>query len=169
MSTTATQSVYQHSKIQKSDNSFPEIQGTMKSDGELWALLFFDSATPSKDLKFAWRITSSGEGLDFHAQAQNESGKTILPIWEPEYHGGSSWQRPGIEWGAGFLFSRIRLLNSHSRKRAKYERCTMALRTHLVKVLRGAHPPVAGHNHPIPSLSSKSLNSTQVCAKKMFY
>ena len=76
----------------------------MKSDGELWALLFFDRAASNTDLKFAWRITASGAGIYFHAQAQNENGKIILPIWGPEYHGGSSWQRPGIEWGTGFNF-----------------------------------------------------------------
>ena len=90
------------SKIQISKNKFPEIQGTMKSDGELWALLFFDKAYPNKDLKFVWRIT--GDGEDFHAQAKNKDGTIILPVWGPEYHGGSSWQRPGIEWGTGFNF-----------------------------------------------------------------
>ena len=101
---TAARPVCQPSPILKSSNSFPEIQGTMKSEGELWALLFFDGATSNTDLKFAWRIASSGAGIDFHAQAHNENGKIILPIWGPEYHGGSSWQRPGIEWGTGFNF-----------------------------------------------------------------
>ena len=101
---TATQPVCQPSLIQKSANSFPEIQGTMKSDGKLWALLFFDNAYPHQDLKFVWRITFTGTGAGFHAQAENEHGTIILPVWGPEFHESSSWKRPGEEWGTGFNF-----------------------------------------------------------------
>ena len=76
----------------------------MKSNGQLWALLFFDKATPNTDLKFVWRITVTGAGLGFHAQAQNENGTVILPVWGPDYHESSTWQRPGMEWGTGFNF-----------------------------------------------------------------
>ena len=76
----------------------------MKSDGELWALLFFDSAAANQDLKFVWRITTTGTGQDFHIEAKSENGKTTLPIWGPEFHGGSTWNRPGEEWGTGFNF-----------------------------------------------------------------
>jgi hypothetical protein len=96
-----TKPACQPSKIQKTENSFPEIQGTMKSDGELWALLFFETAHINEDEKIVWRIT--GEGDEFYAQAQNETGTVLTPIWT-EYHGGSSWQRPGQEWGTGFNF-----------------------------------------------------------------
>jgi hypothetical protein len=99
---TSTQPACQPSKIQTSKNKFPEIQGTMKSDGEMWALLFFDIAHANEDKKIVWRITGAGE--EFHVQAQNEDGMIILPIWGPEYHGGSSWHRPGDEWGTGFNF-----------------------------------------------------------------
>jgi hypothetical protein len=98
---TETQPVCQPSKIQKSENEFLEIQGRMKSDGELWALLFFETAHINEDEKIVWRITGTGE--EFHAQAQNEDGTIIKPIWT-EYHGGSNWQRPGQEWGTGFNF-----------------------------------------------------------------
>jgi hypothetical protein len=97
-----TQTTCQPSPIQKSENSFPEIQGMMKSKGEMWALLFFDTAHANEDKKIVWRITGTGE--EFHAQAQNENGKVILPIWGPDYHGGSTWNRPGQEWGTGFNF-----------------------------------------------------------------
>jgi hypothetical protein len=73
----------------------------MKSDGELWALLFFETAHINEDEKIVWRIT--GEGDEFYAQAQNETGTVLTPIWT-EYHGSSSWQRPGQEWGTGFNF-----------------------------------------------------------------
>ena len=101
---TATQPACQPSKILISKDKFPEIQGTMKSDGELWALLFFDSATANQDLKFVWRITTIGTGQGFHIEAKSENGKTIQPIWGPEFHGGSNWNRPGEEWGTGFNF-----------------------------------------------------------------
>lgn len=91
----------QPSKIQKSQNEFPQIQADMKSDGEAWALLFFETAHAKEDEKIVWRIT--GEGDAFDAQAQSEDGTTIQPTWK-EYHGGSSWQRPGQEWGTGFNF-----------------------------------------------------------------
>jgi hypothetical protein len=90
-----TQTTCRPSPIQKSENSFPEIQGTMKSKGEMWALLFFDTAHAYEDKKIVWRITGTGE--EFHAQAQNEAGAIILRIWGPEYHGGSNWERPGQE------------------------------------------------------------------------
>jgi hypothetical protein len=99
---TETQPACQPSKIQKSKNEFLEIQGNMKSEGEMWALLFFETAHTNEDEKIVWRITE--EGKEFHAQAQNENGKVILPIWGPEYHGGSNWERPGQEWGTGFNF-----------------------------------------------------------------
>jgi len=98
-----TQPVCQPSQILKSRNDFPEIQGTMDSDGEMWALLFFDQAHANEDLKIAWRII--GRGLPFTAQAQHEDGAIISPIWGPEFHVSSSWERPGQEWGTGFNFS----------------------------------------------------------------
>jgi hypothetical protein len=98
----ATQPACQPSQALPSKNDFPEIQGTMKSDGEMWALLFFDKAHAKKDEKIVWRIT--GTGKQFDAQAQHEDGTIIRPIWGPDYHGGSNWERPGDEWGTGFNF-----------------------------------------------------------------
>jgi hypothetical protein len=99
---TSAKPTCQPSKIQSSPDAFPEIQGTMDSEGELWALLFFDKAQAGKDLKIVWRIT--GEGEQFSIQAKHEDGTTVSPIWGPEYHGDSSWHRPGEEWGTGFNF-----------------------------------------------------------------
>src|SRR5215218_2844197 len=82
----------QPSKTQKSPNDFLEIQADMKSEGELWALLFFETARVNEDSKIVWRIT--GESDEFQAQARNEDGTVIEPSWV-EYHGGSNWQRPG--------------------------------------------------------------------------
>ncbi len=98
---TETQTGCQPSKIQKSKNEFIEIQGKMKSDGEIWALLFFETAHTNEDEKIVWRVT--GEVDEFIAEARSEEGAIITPIWT-EYHGGSNWQRPGQEWGSGFNF-----------------------------------------------------------------
>lgn len=96
-----TPAACQPSNIQKSQNEFLEIQADTKSDGEAWALLFFETAQAREDEKIVWRIT--GEGDTFEAQAQAEDGTIIQPIWK-EYHGGSNWQHPGQEWGTGFNF-----------------------------------------------------------------
>lgn len=98
----ATPLACQPSQTQPSKNGFPEVQGTMKSDGELWALLFFDKAQANQDEKIVWRIKGTGKRFDI--QAQHEDGTIIRPIWGPEYHGSSNWERPGDEWGTGFNF-----------------------------------------------------------------
>jgi len=98
---TKTQAICKPSKIQKSQNDFLEVQGNMKSDGEIWALLFFETAHTNEDEKIVWRVT--GEVDEFQAEARSEAGTIITPIWA-EYHGGSNWQRPGQEWGTGFNF-----------------------------------------------------------------
>jgi hypothetical protein len=97
----ATPPACQPSLAQPSKTGFPEIQGTMKSAGELWALLFFDKARANKEAKIVWRITGTGQ---FDIFAQHEDGTIIHPIWGPEFHGSSNWERPGDEWGTGFNF-----------------------------------------------------------------
>jgi hypothetical protein len=99
---TPTTATCQPSQIQTSPIKFPEIQATMISEGEIWALLFFDQGHAKEDLKIVWRIT--GSGYRFNVQARHEDGTVIDPIWGPDYHGSSSWARPGYEWGTGFNF-----------------------------------------------------------------
>ena len=89
-------------KIGTDTSGFPEIQG--RSDTQtLWALLFpyHLPVWSDEDLKIVWRMTGTG---DFNLKAQHIDGTVILPMWGPEEHGGSSWQRPGDEWGTGFHF-----------------------------------------------------------------
>ena len=74
----ATQPACQPSLAQPSKLGFPEIQGTMKSAGELWALLFFDKAQANTEEKIVWRIT--GTGRQFDVIAQHEDGTIIHPI-----------------------------------------------------------------------------------------
>lgn len=99
---TATPAACQPSRMQTSKNGIPEIQGTMRAEGEMWVLLFFDKAHAKEDLKIVWRITGSGE--QFTVQARNEDGTVVSPTWGPDYHGSSTWERPGYEWGTGFNF-----------------------------------------------------------------
>jgi hypothetical protein len=90
------------SRIQTSIIKFPEIQGTMSTDGEMWALLFFDKAHAKEDVKIDWRITGSDK--QFTVVARHDDGTVISPIWGPDDHGSSNWDRPGYEWGTGFNF-----------------------------------------------------------------
>jgi hypothetical protein len=99
---TPTVAVCQPSQIQTSETGFSEIQGTMQSDGEIWALLFFGKAYATEEVKIVWRITGTDE--PFTVQGRHEDGTVISPIWGPEAHAGSNWDRPGDEWGTGFKF-----------------------------------------------------------------
>lgn len=80
----------------------PELRGTV-TGGELWALLGGGQLPEPKGLqvKIIWRLTGNG---DLHLSATGPTGPTIRPDWGPQAHGGSSWERPGDEWGAGFTF-----------------------------------------------------------------
>jgi hypothetical protein len=76
-----------------------EVPAT-SSDAEAWGLLFgVPKAGP--ELKIAWRMTGSGE---LHTTATSPKGTVVAPAWGPEAHGGSNWDRPGDEWGTGWVF-----------------------------------------------------------------
>lgn len=81
---------------------FPEVRGTAEG-AELWGLLFV-RATPLKrgdEVKIVWRMTGEGP---LKVRASLPDGTRAKLIWGPEEHGGSSWRRPGQEWGTGFVF-----------------------------------------------------------------
>jgi hypothetical protein len=101
---TTTEPVCQPSPILESPNSFPEVQATMHSEGEIWALLFFGEAHANEDLKIVWRIAAPEPGTEVRFQAHNVEGTVIEPIWGPTFHPESTWDRPGLEWGTGFNF-----------------------------------------------------------------
>lgn len=98
----ATAAVCVPSPIQNSDIGFSEIQGTLSTEGEVWALLFFSRAQVERELKIVWKIT--GESEKISVEAKHEDGTVVLPTWGPEKHEGSNWDRPGAEWGTGFNF-----------------------------------------------------------------
>ena len=79
---------------------FPERQGV--GDGAtLWALFFSDAVIAGQEIKVVWRMTGRG-GLSI--SATGPGGKVVMPEWGPESHTGSSWNRPGDEWGTGWVF-----------------------------------------------------------------
>ncbi len=54
------------------------------------------------EVKIVWRMTGSG---DLTATATDPSGHPAKLTFGPEPHGGSTYTRPGDEWGTGYLFS----------------------------------------------------------------
>jgi hypothetical protein len=45
----------------------------------------------------------TGEG-DLTIDATGPGGQQLAPAWGPEVHSGSNWNKPGAEWGTGFVF-----------------------------------------------------------------
>ncbi|GIH25003.1 hypothetical protein Aph01nite_33130 [Acrocarpospora phusangensis] len=79
----------------------PEVQGVARGV-ELWALLFAPSPFPAgKEVKIVWRMTGSGP---LTVAATLPDGTAAQLKWGPEEHGDSNWERPGEEWGTGFVF-----------------------------------------------------------------
>lgn len=83
----------------------PEVIGS-GSGARVWGLIqarHFPLAASKAMVKIVWRMTGSGAlkqvGYSFH-------GKRIPLVWGPELHGGSNYARPGIEWGAGYRFTK---------------------------------------------------------------
>jgi hypothetical protein len=72
--------------------------GTSLSDASLAVL----QGVIGKEEKIIFRMTS-GVPKTFFAVAPN--GSRVPPIWGPDPHLGSNWNRPGAEWGAGFVFT----------------------------------------------------------------
>jgi hypothetical protein len=54
-----------------------------------------------KEVKIVFRMT---RGVPKHFYAISPGHDHVAPVWGPERHIGSSWRRPGQEWGAGFVF-----------------------------------------------------------------
>jgi hypothetical protein len=79
----------------------PETQGTA-TGVQLWALFFAVMPIhPKQELKIVWRMTGVGS---FHLSTHGPHGMPAQPTFGPEEHGGSNWNRPGDEWGSGFIF-----------------------------------------------------------------
>jgi hypothetical protein len=91
-----------------------DVFGTALGGEEFWALPFLPVGatwpTPhfavfeglvGKEIKIVFGMTS------FHRpfRAIAPTGAPLKPKWGPSFHTGSTWdRRPGVEWGAGFVF-----------------------------------------------------------------
>ena len=89
-----------------SRTGFPEVQGT-SSQVQLWGLIMAtgpdNPLRVNEQVKIVWRITGSG---DLHLSSIGPNGRPHPLLWGPDPHLlGSSYQRPGEEWGAGYLFT----------------------------------------------------------------
>ena len=80
-----------------------ELQGTPEERGtSLYGLAFVRSDEPLRvgvDIKVAWRMTGKG---DLTVRLIDPDGHPKALAWGPEAHGGSTYHRPGDEWGTGF-------------------------------------------------------------------
>ena len=72
--------------------------GGQTDTGTLWALFYHRKA--GKKVKTLWRMSGTGE-LTIRATGPN--GQKVQPVWGPETHTGSTWKRPGDEWGVGWV------------------------------------------------------------------
>lgn len=67
---------------------------------ETWALLWEPSPwKPGQEVKIVWRSTGTG---DFRVVAVGPRSQEVPPIAGPTQHFGSTWDRPGDEWGTFF-------------------------------------------------------------------
>jgi hypothetical protein len=82
----------------------PQVQGTGHG-ATLWGLLMFPRALPARvgdQEKIVWRMT--GTGL-LSLQATGPDGQHYRLAWGPAAHLSSNWDKPGDEWGAGYVFT----------------------------------------------------------------
>ncbi len=82
------------------------VNSEMRGTGSLWALFFPTSGQTApvvagREQKIVWKIGGSG---DFTVEATGPGGAEATLEWGPSAHGGSTWERPGSEYGTGFTF-----------------------------------------------------------------
>lgn len=84
---------------------FPEVEGTGHGVS-LWGLLMFvhpGLARVGDQEKMVWRMTGSGL---LRLAVIGPAGTRGRLAWGPAPHEGSNWDKPGQEWGAGYVFTR---------------------------------------------------------------
>jgi hypothetical protein len=68
-------------------------------------LLMFPHPLPARvgdQEKIVWRMTGTGM---LTLAAISPDGKHHRLAWGPDAHSGSNWDKPGDEWGAGYVFT----------------------------------------------------------------
>ena len=88
----------------------PQVEGKAPG-GQLWALIFngWPMQTGNQN-KIVWRMTGSG---NLELVAYGPDGRMVHPA-DVTLHEGSSWQRPGDEWGSVFVFPSAGCWNIHA-------------------------------------------------------
>jgi hypothetical protein len=87
-----------------------EVHGTARG-GELWGLVFASVPLPvGQQVKIVWRMTGAGP---LQVTATRSDGTPARRTFGPEEHGGSTWDRPGDEWGTGFVFPKAGCWDLH--------------------------------------------------------
>jgi hypothetical protein len=94
------------------NRNLPEVKGTATRIS-LWALFFLPAEASwvdrrtlkldgvrGKQLKIVWKATGRGR---FRLLAIGPGGVRVRPLWGPQKHSSSTWNRPGDEWGSGFV------------------------------------------------------------------
>jgi hypothetical protein len=80
------------------------VEGTPGPEGvQLWGLLFAEELRTGVETKIVWRVTGSGR-LDLTATGPDGRDRPLA--WGPQPHLSSDFNRPGDEWGAGYLFDK---------------------------------------------------------------
>jgi hypothetical protein len=87
-----------------------EVHGTARV-AELWGLVFAPVPVPvGQEVKIVWRMTGDGP---LQVSVTHSDGTPARRTFGPEEHGGSTWDRPGQEWGTGFVFLKAGCWNLH--------------------------------------------------------
>jgi hypothetical protein len=90
-------------------SGFGEIQGTPGEAGtSLYGLLMLrqgETLETGVDIKIVWRMTGSRDGV-LAVRLIDPDGDRKALTWGPELHGGSTYHRPGDEWGTGIRFDK---------------------------------------------------------------
>src|ERR1700730_13450156 len=79
-----------------------EVRGTASTGVEIWGLIL--GPLPLRvgtDTKVVIRMTGGGEPVIY---SDGPSGLQVAPDQGPRVHAGSSWNRPGDEWGTFFTW-----------------------------------------------------------------
>jgi hypothetical protein len=84
---------------------FPEVRAT-GAGLQAWGLMMGPGGgrvRTGQEVKIVWRVTGTG---DLRLSMEDPAGRPKALSWGPESHGGSSYQRPGDEWGAAYRFTK---------------------------------------------------------------
>jgi hypothetical protein len=93
-----------HPAIDADNRQGPEVVGDA-TDATVYGLMFTHSppVRAGDEVKIVWRMTGQG---DLSVRFVDPDGRQRPLVFGPEPHGSSNYDRPGDEWGTGFLFDR---------------------------------------------------------------